>query len=82
MCGISGLIKYDNTKVNINILKSMTAIQKNRGPDDEGYLIKSNWGIGHCRLSIIDLSNGKQPMSTRNKSIHLILMEKSLIIND
>ena len=72
MCGISGLIKYDNTRVNINILKDMTAIQKNRGPDDEGYLIKSNWGMGHCRLSIIDLENGKQPMSTRNNSIHLI----------
>ena len=67
MCGISGLIKYDNTRVNINILKSMTAIQKNRGPDDEGYLIQSNFGIGHCRLSIIDLESGKQPMSTRNK---------------
>tara|TARA_Y200000002_G_scaffold381012_1_gene393864 strand:- start:628 stop:1212 length:585 start_codon:yes stop_codon:yes gene_type:complete len=72
MCGISGLIKYDNTRVNINILKSMTAIQKNRGPDDEGYLIQSNFGIGHCRLSIIDLESGKQPMSTRNNSIHLI----------
>lgn len=41
-----------------------------RGPDDFGYLFKKNHSFGHKRLSIIDIENGKQPMSIMNH--HLI----------
>ncbi len=40
-----------------------------RGPDDEGLFIERNVGLGHRRLSIIDLSGGHQPMSNGNETI-------------
>jgi asparagine synthase (glutamine-hydrolysing) len=43
-----------------------------RGPDDEGYYISGNLGLGFRRLSIIDLSGGHQPMSDKENSVWLI----------
>ena len=64
MCGISGILSYKN-KVEINQLKNMTDELIHRGPDGEGQWInkEANIGLGHRRLSIIDLSDaGAQPM--------------------
>src|SRR5450631_2793974 len=65
MCGIGGIIsKYPN-EVTIERLKKMTDIIHYRGPDGEGHWINSdkNVGLGHRRLSIIDLSHeADQPM--------------------
>jgi asparagine synthase (glutamine-hydrolysing) len=62
MCGIAGIINK-NEKVEFNQLKKMTDIIQHRGPDGEGHWIKKNIGLGHRRLSIIDLSeNASQPM--------------------
>jgi asparagine synthase (glutamine-hydrolysing) len=66
MCGISGFIDC-NEKSSLEILKSMTDILHHRGPDDSGYQFletdKCQVGLGHRRLSIIDLTDsGKQPM--------------------
>lgn len=36
-----------------------------RGPDEEGFYIDENIALGHRRLSIIDLDNGKQPISNK-----------------
>ena len=41
----------------------MRDTMRNRGPDEEGLYVKGNLGLGHRRLSIIDLSTGQQPMS-------------------
>ena len=63
MCGITGIYYFNkNTKVDIDLLKKSTDIIKHRGPDDEGHFVKNNVGLGHRRLSIIDLSTGAQPM--------------------
>jgi asparagine synthase (glutamine-hydrolysing) len=63
MCGITGLIHLDNSPVSNVVLKSMTNALIHRGPDDEGLWIRNNIGLGHRRLSIIDLSPaGHQPM--------------------
>lgn len=52
----------------VEVVKKMTALLKHRGPDDEGYYIEKNIGLGHRRLSIIDLSpNGHQPMQDYTK---------------
>jgi len=66
MCGISGFIDF-NKKANLDILKKMTDVLHHRGPDDSGYLFhtinSAHVGLGHRRLSILDLSNhGHQPM--------------------
>jgi asparagine synthase (glutamine-hydrolysing) len=73
MCGIVGFIDF-NKKSDYDILKNMTDILYHRGPDDSGYsfyrLEKSNIGLGHRRLSILDLSvQGHQPMKFDNLEI-------------
>jgi asparagine synthase (glutamine-hydrolysing) len=67
MCGIAGFVNFDGQPASPVILKAMTDLLIHRGPDDEGHLIDGAVGIGHRRLSIIDLSPlGHQPMATRN----------------
>ena len=53
MCGITGIIKFDNG-ISVD-LKNMTDSISHRGPDGEGYFSNNNIGFGH-RRSIIDLS--------------------------
>lgn len=68
MCGIAGLVYLNNQKVSPNLLKKMTNSLTHRGPDGEGHWIENNIGIGHRRLSIIDLSNqGIQPMQSQDQ---------------
>lgn len=65
MCGIAGQIRFDGRRVNLEELKVMTDAIAHRGPDGEGHWIDDEWwiGLGHRRLSIIDLSSaGCQPM--------------------
>ena len=65
MCGIVGQINLDQSPVSPVVLKKMTDVIKHRGPDGEGHWIEKNVGLGHRRLSIIDLSPaGHQPMIT------------------
>jgi asparagine synthase (glutamine-hydrolysing) len=67
MCAITGLIHLDNSPVSLSVLQDMTEAIAHRGPDDGGHWIEENVGIGHRRLSIIDLSPaGRQPMVSTN----------------
>lgn len=67
MCGIAGLIKKDSNSVSIEEVKKMTDTLIHRGPDAEGQFVLDNLGLGHRRLSIIDLSDqGKQPMESHD----------------
>lgn len=73
MCGIAGFIDFRNTSSQ-DILKSCTDVLAHRGPDGSGYEFFQNdncqVGLGHRRLSIIDLSNAaSQPMWYKNFSI-------------
>ena len=70
MCGISGIIHFDKErKVNELKLRAMTDQIAHRGPDGEGFFMKDNVGLGHRRLSIIDLSTGDQPMIDDNQNV-------------
>jgi asparagine synthase (glutamine-hydrolysing) len=65
MCGISGFIDF-NKNTNLEVLEKMNRSMAHRGPDGEGYgmyeTADASIGLGHRRLSIIDLSEGgKQP---------------------
>ena len=68
MCGITGFVAKNNKNTN-KILSDMMKKIKHRGPDDEGKYIDDNIALGHVRLSIIDLSTGKQPMYNEDKSL-------------
>lgn len=74
MCGICGKININNREVvDARLIHKMTEVLKHRGPDDEGIYINGNVGIGHRRLSIIDLSkDARQPMSNEDKSIWIV----------
>jgi asparagine synthase (glutamine-hydrolysing) len=67
MCGITGYI--NNSIVKRDDIQRMNDSLRHRGPDDEGMFIKDNVGFGHRRLSIIDLSQGQQPMSNPDGTI-------------
>lgn len=73
MCGIAGLIDF-NKKSSLGILQNCTDVLQHRGPDGNGFefIEKDNFqlGLGHRRLSIIDLSNAaSQPMWYKNYCI-------------
>ena len=70
MCGIAGIIEKHGSRVPAKTLKRMTDSIEHRGPDDEGFYLNANVGLGHRRLSIIDVSSaGHQPMSANDKKI-------------
>lgn len=63
MCGICGIINFENSPTNPESLQVMMQKMKHRGPDDEGVFMEDELGLGFVRLSIIDLSTGgHQPM--------------------
>jgi asparagine synthase (glutamine-hydrolysing) len=63
MCGITGIT--DRAIGNKEkVLREMTKAIIHRGPDDDGFFVDENIALGMRRLSIIDLSQGKQPIST------------------
>ena len=74
MCGIAGEIGLSRDyRVNGQVIDQMTDALQHRGPDDRGTLIKDYVGLGHRRLSIIDLSAaGHQPMPNEDKSIWIV----------
>jgi asparagine synthase (glutamine-hydrolysing) len=68
MCGITGIVNKDKTKVTFETIKTHTDIIAHRGPDGEGFLNEQNFALGHRRLAIIDVSvDGNQPMHLDRK---------------
>ena len=73
MCGICGILKFDaNDSVSPRLLKAMADKISHRGPDDFGYYLEGRVGLGHRRLSIIDLGGGKQPIFNEDGSIVIV----------
>lgn len=55
-----------------HLLKQMCDVIAHRGPDDEGFYVHDQIGLGHRRLSIIDLAKGKQPLCNEDKSVWVV----------
>ena len=74
MCGICGTIYHEPERyVTPDELDTMSSLLRHRGPDDAGSYCAGNVGLGHRRLSIIDLSPaGHQPMSNEDESIWIV----------
>jgi len=73
MCGIVGFVDFKK-KSTKKVLEKMTSVIAHRGPDDAGYSFslneEENIGLGHRRLSVLDLSSdGHQPMIFQNLTI-------------
>jgi len=69
MCGIFGIV---GARVNAGLLKRATDSLAHRGPDDSGFFIDDGVGLGHRRLSIIDLEGGHQPMYNEDGSLCIV----------
>jgi asparagine synthase (glutamine-hydrolysing) len=78
MCGIVGLITCGQKTDSSGFLRRMTSAIAHRGPDDEGFFETHTLdgrhlvGLGHRRLSIIDLSTGHQPMGNEDGTIQIV----------
>jgi asparagine synthase (glutamine-hydrolysing) len=70
MCGISGKISL--TGVQRVELEAMTDVLGHRGPDGEGFYLNAIVGLGHRRLSIIDLHTGGQPISNEDRTVWIV----------
>ncbi len=73
MCGICGIC-HDSVERPIErpILQEMNDSLIHRGPDGEGLFVEGNIGLGHRRLSIIDLEGGDQPIFNEDRSIAIV----------
>ena len=73
MCGIAGICHIDGPDgVSLDAIKSMIGALCHRGPDETGVYLDDNVGLGHARLSIIDLSSGGQPIHNEDKSLWIV----------
>jgi len=77
MCGITGIISNDIVLGSLSSLHAMTDAIQHRGPDDCGYYETTDEqgrfvGMGHRRLSIIDVDSGKQPISNEDATVFLV----------
>jgi asparagine synthase (glutamine-hydrolysing) len=73
MCGITGYFHFRNNRiVSEHIVKNMLDRLQHRGPDESGIYLENHIGLGHARLSIIDLQSGQQPMSTSDGHLWII----------
>ena len=69
MCGIAGLVFTDPSHpVDRELLRRMTDVMAHRGPDAHGFHVGRGVGLGHRRLSIIDVSGGDQPMFNEDRT--------------
>ncbi len=70
MCGICGIINSDlNAPAESKVIEVMCNNLVHRGPDDSGVFIDGKVGLGHRRLSIVDLEYGHQPMCNEDETV-------------
>ncbi len=74
MCGICGVFNLDESAAPVEpaLLRKMIGALRHRGPDENGGYRDERAALGHTRLSIIDLSGGRQPMCNETRDVWLV----------
>jgi len=81
MCGIAGFADAlipsasdasDRLESDTHLVRSMCAVIRHRGPDDEGVRVEPGVGLGMRRLSIIDLATGHQPIGSEDGAVQVV----------
>ncbi len=73
MCGICGKLNFDRSRpVDHELLRRMMDVIGHRGPDGGGEYLSGPVGLGHRRLSIIDLNTGSQPISNEDGTVWVV----------
>src|SRR5215472_6372909 len=73
MCGICGVADFGGQIIRRETVHSMNESLRHRGPDDEGIYLAPGVGLGHRRLSIIDVAGGHQPLSNEDGTVWVLL---------
>lgn len=74
MCGICGIAEFENEcGISSDVISRMNDTLRHRGPDDAGVYVGPGIGLGHRRLSIIDVAGGHQPISNEDGSVWVLL---------
>jgi asparagine synthase (glutamine-hydrolysing) len=74
MCGICGIVEFGRqSDIPRDVVHRMNQTMIHRGPDDGGVFVGPGVGLGHRRLSIIDLAGGHQPMSNEDGTVWVLL---------
>lgn len=69
MCGICGELRLDGSSPDLELVRTMASRLAHRGPDEEGFFADGAIALGHRRLSIIDLTGGRQPMPNERRDV-------------
>src|SRR5918998_3524501 len=74
MCGINGiaLSSRSGRVVSAGLVERMRDVLTHRGPDDDGLFVEGSVGLGHRRLSIVDVAAGHQPMTNEDGSLQIV----------
>jgi asparagine synthase (glutamine-hydrolysing) len=72
MCAICGQFNRDNRPVVADEVVAMRDAMRHRGPDGHGLMVDGPIGLGHRRLSIIDLAGGHQPLSNEDGTVTVV----------
>src|SRR5690606_23279318 len=69
MCGMAGRYHASSETPDLEVLQRMVSALGHRGPDGTGFHVEHGIGLGHARLSIIDLDGGAQPIHNESKDV-------------
>ncbi len=73
MCGFTGIFHPDHAgRVDADLLRRMNTAIAHRGPDGDGFHLEAGVGLGHRRLSIVDVAGGGQPMFNEDDSVVIV----------
>jgi len=82
MCGICGILNFEkNNQVDPSLITRMSATLTHRGPGDAGDYVAGRVGLGHRRLSIIDIKGGHQPMKSDDRESLQVIVYNGEIYN-
>ncbi|HEX6645082.1 MAG TPA: hypothetical protein VF037_10400, partial [Gemmatimonadales bacterium] len=74
MCGICGIVLPDGSsrRLDAPLVERMRDVLVHRGPDGAGLFLAPGVGLGHRRLSIVDVAHGAQPMASADGSLQMV----------
>ncbi|HLK68128.1 MAG TPA: asparagine synthase (glutamine-hydrolyzing) [Bryobacteraceae bacterium] len=72
MCGIAGMMSLEGRPVLEQEVRDMCTSITHRGPDDHGYYVTPEVGLGMRRLSIIDIASGRQPVRNEDGTVWVV----------
>lgn len=72
MCGVAGIVEFGQNSDRRDVIAQMIGFLHHRGPDAAGLYLNGPAGLGHARLSIIDLSGGDQPIHNEDKTLWVV----------